>query len=65
VLVKLKPDLGPAYLALGGASQVLLHRFYFIDDRYVAESLLFLLFGGCCLYALSRPVTRARLAAKQ
>jgi hypothetical protein len=60
VLVKLKPDLGPAYLALGGASQILLHRFYFIDDRYVAESLLFLLFGGCCLYALSRPLPSLR-----
>jgi hypothetical protein len=62
VLVRVQPALGPAYLALAGASQILLQRFYWIDDRYVAESCLFLLFGVSCLYALSRPLRLGRLA---
>jgi hypothetical protein len=60
LLVRVRPDLGAAYLALAGSSQILLHRFYWIDDRYVAESALFLAFGGCCLYMLSRPVRWGR-----
>ena len=60
MLVRVQPALGPAYLALAGASQILLQRFYWIDDRYVAESCLFLLFGASCLYALSRPLRLLR-----
>jgi hypothetical protein len=55
VLVRARPALGPAYLALAGASQVLLGRFYWIDDKYTAESYLFFAFGACMLYAYSRP----------
>ena len=55
--------LGPAYLALGGASQILLARFYWYDDRYVAQSLLFYAFALSALYALSRPVPLRRLWA--
>jgi len=62
-LVRVRPELGPAYLALTGASQILLGRFYFIDDRYVAESWLYCAFGACVLYALSRPFSLARLRA--
>lgn len=63
LLVALSPALGPAYLALAGASQILLTRFYWIDDRYVALSYLFCAFGACTLYALSRPFSLARLRA--
>jgi hypothetical protein len=55
VLAKVRPALGPAFLALAGASQVLLWRFYWIDDKYTAESYLFFAFGLCALYAYSRP----------
>jgi hypothetical protein len=55
VLARARPALGPAYLALAGASQVLLGRFYWIDDKYTAQSYLFFAFGACMLYAYSRP----------
>jgi len=55
-LVVLSPALGPAFLALAAASQVILTRFYWIDDEYAAMSLLFYAFALCTLYALSRPV---------
>jgi hypothetical protein len=63
VLLLVSPALGPAYLALAGASQVLLTRFYWIDDRYVALSVLFYAFALCTVYALSRPFSLARLRA--
>jgi hypothetical protein len=63
VLVLLNPALGPAYLALAGASQILLARFYWIDDQYAAESWLFFAFSLSTLYALSRPFSLARLRA--
>jgi hypothetical protein len=59
-LVALSPALGPAYLALAAASQVLATRFYWIDDRFTALSLLFFAFTLCSLYAVSRPMRRAR-----
>jgi len=49
------PALAPAYLALAGASQVLLKAFYWIDDKYAAQSLLFYAFSLSMLYAQSRP----------
>ncbi|MEO8183982.1 MAG: hypothetical protein ABI895_34600, partial [Deltaproteobacteria bacterium] len=61
VLVRSRPEIGPTYVALAGASQVLLWRFYWIDDKYTAESYLFFAFGLCALYAYSRPFSLARL----
>jgi hypothetical protein len=61
VLVALSPALGPAYLALAGASQVLATRFYWYDDRHAAFSLLFFAFTVCMLYALSRPLRLRRI----
>jgi hypothetical protein len=58
VLVRLSPALGPAYLALAAASQVLGHCFHWIDDEYAAQSFSFYAFALCTLYALSRPVPR-------
>lgn len=55
VLAKVRPALAPAFLALAGASQVLHGRFYWIDDKYTAQSYLFFAFGLCMLYAYSRP----------
>ena len=63
VLARQRPALGPAYLALAGASQVLLGRFYWIDDKYTAESYLFFAFGLCVFYAYSRPFSLAALFA--
>ncbi|MEY4549147.1 MAG: hypothetical protein RL685_5342 [Pseudomonadota bacterium] len=63
LLVLLSPALGPAYLALASASQVLLHAFYWIDDKYAAQSLLFLVFSLCLPYALSRPLPLAHWRA--
>jgi hypothetical protein len=57
------PGLAPAYLALAGASKVLLGKFAFIDDKYTAESYLFFAFGLCMYYAYSRPFSLARLKA--
>ena len=62
-LLRPRPALGPAYLALAGASQVLLNRFYWIDDRYTAESYLFFAFGVSLLYAYSRPFKLTELIA--
>jgi hypothetical protein len=62
-LVRPRQALGPAYLALAGASQVLLGRFYWIDDKYTAESYLFVAFGVAMLYAYSRPFKLADLIA--
>jgi hypothetical protein len=64
VLVRLRPALGPAYLALAGASQVLLGRFYWIDDKYTAQSYLFFAFGACVLYAYSRPFKLSQVFAR-
>lgn len=58
-LTTLVPALGPAYLALAAGSQVLT-SFYWIDDRYTAESYLYFAFGLCMLYATSRPLRVAR-----
>jgi hypothetical protein len=58
LLVALSPALGPAYLALAAGSQVLGTRFYWIDDQYAAQSLLFYSLSLCTLYALSRPLPR-------
>jgi hypothetical protein len=66
-LVLLQPALAPAYLALSGASQVLLLGtpvgFYYVDDRYAAESYLFFIFSLLMLVAYSRPFSIERLKA--
>ncbi len=59
-LTLLSPALAPAYLALAGSSQVLSRTFYWIDDRYAAQSLLFLVLSLLMLVALSRPLPLGR-----
>jgi len=67
VLVKVRPALGPVFLATSGASQIILQgapvAFYWIDDRYAAESWLFFLLGLLMLYTYSRPFSMERLKA--
>lgn len=62
-LARSRPGLAPAYLAVAGASQVLLGRFYWIDDRYTAQSYLFFAFGLCVYAAFGNPWKLERLRA--
>ncbi len=63
-LVSVRPMLGPVILLASGASQVIGDRtWYWIDDRYAAESWLFFVFSLLLLYAYSRPFSVERLKA--
>ncbi len=63
VLALIRPQLGPVILAVSGASQVLLIRYYWVDDKFTAQAWLFYFFGLLLLYAYSRPFSMARLKA--
>lgn len=63
VLVLITPSLAPAYLVVSGASQILLRTFYFIDDKYTAQSYLFFALSLIFLGIYSRPFSVARLKA--
>jgi cell division protein FtsW (lipid II flippase) len=63
VLIRARPTIGPAFLAVSGASQVVLHYYYWVDDKYVAMSWLYLLLCVMLLYVYSRPFSFARLKA--
>lgn len=58
-----RPQFAPAMLAVSGASYVLLDEYYFVDDRYNAQSWLWWLFSILILIAYSRPFSVARLRA--
>lgn len=64
-LVRVRPALGPVYVAASGASQILLLgapiAFYFMDDRYTGESWLYLLLSALFLLAYSRRFSFERL----
>jgi hypothetical protein len=65
-LVTVRPQLGPAILATSGASTILLYSpsgYYWVDDRYTAQSYLFFLLALLALYAYSRPFSIAGLKA--
>jgi hypothetical protein len=62
-LIRVRPQLAPAFLALAGASQALLMQLYWIDDRYFVESVLFCAFAACTLHAFSRPLRFAKRTA--
>ena len=62
-LVRVRPTFGPAFLAVSGASQILLNRYYFVDDKYTAQSWLFALLCVLILFAYSRPFSKDRLKA--
>jgi hypothetical protein len=65
-LISIRPQLGPALLATSGASTILLYSpsgFYWVDDRYTAQSYLFFLMAVLALIAYSRPFSMERLKA--
>ena len=63
VLCAARKDLAAPFLAVSGASQILLLRYYWVDDKYTAQSYLFLLLAVLLLYAYSRPFSLERLKA--
>ncbi|MBN2195010.1 MAG: hypothetical protein JW751_19490 [Polyangiaceae bacterium] len=58
-----RPKFAPAYLAVSAASQMLLDRYYFVDDKYVAQTYLFIVLCVLMLYSYSRPFSMDRLRA--
>jgi hypothetical protein len=50
-------------LAVSAASQILLNKYYFVDDKYTAQSYLFFLFCILMLVTYSRPFTWKALTA--
>jgi hypothetical protein len=68
-LARARPGLGPVVLIGSGASMIIgsagsIHSmFYWIDDKFTAQSYLFFLFGALLLYAHSRPFSVERLKA--
>ncbi len=62
-LALIRPQLGPVILAVSGASQILLIKYYWVDDKFTAQAWLFYAFGLLLLYAYSRPFSMARLKA--
>jgi hypothetical protein len=68
-LAKVRRGLGPVVLVGSGASQIIgsaggAHSmYYWIDDKFTAQSYLFFLLGALFLYAYSRPFSLERLRA--
>jgi hypothetical protein len=62
-LCAVRPTFGPALLATSGASQILLLKYYFVDDKYTAQSYLFFVLCLVILYVYSRPFSMESLKA--
>jgi hypothetical protein len=62
-LVLQRPQIGPAMLVTSGASQLLLDSYYWVDDKYNAQSWLFFALAILVLFAYSRPFSVPRLKA--
>jgi hypothetical protein len=63
-LVVARPQLGPALLVTSGVSQIMLYApygYYWVDDRFTAQSWLFYAMGLLLLFAYSRPFSIERL----
>jgi hypothetical protein len=58
-----RPTLGPPYLAASASSAIILSRFYWVDDKFVAMSYAFFLLSLILLYAYSRPFSVERFKA--
>jgi hypothetical protein len=59
-------QIGPPLLVVSGVSQILLYApngYYWVDDRYNAQSYLFFALGLVVLFVYSRPFSVARLKA--
>ena len=65
-LVIARPQIGPALLVTSGVSQIMLYApygYYWVDDRFTAQSWLFYTMGLLLLFAYSRPFSMERLKA--
>ena len=59
-------QVGPPLLVTSGVSQILLYApngYYWVDDRYNAQSYLFFAMGLLMLFIYSRPFSMERLRA--
>ncbi|MCA9642904.1 MAG: hypothetical protein KC492_19540, partial [Myxococcales bacterium] len=63
VLSRIRPGVGVMMMIGSGASQLLLDSYYFVDDKYTAQSWLFFVIGILAMFAVSRPPSMARLKA--
>jgi hypothetical protein len=65
-LVIARRQIGPPLLVTSGVSQILLYAprgYYWVDDRYTAQSWLFFAMGLVILFVYSRPFSMERLRA--
>jgi len=65
-LVIARRQIGPPLLVTSGVSQILLYAprgYYWVDDRYNAQSYLFFALGLVVLFVYSRPFSMERLRA--
>jgi hypothetical protein len=65
-LVIARRQIGPPMLITSGVSQILLYApngYYWVDDRYTAQSYLFFTMGIILLFVYSRPFSMERLKA--
>jgi len=65
-LILVRRQIGPPLLVASGVSQILLYApngYYWVDDRYNAQSYLFFALGLIVLFVYSRPFSIARLKA--
>jgi hypothetical protein len=60
-LIRQRPTFGPPLLAISGASQIVSRSFYWVDDKFVAMSYLYLLLSLLMLYVYSRPFSLERM----
>ena len=62
-LTQLRPMMAPMIIVVSGASQILLRSYYWVDDKYTAQSYLFFVFSLLLLWGISRPFSMERLKA--
>lgn len=63
VLSRIRPSIGPMMMVGSGASQLLLDSYFFVDDKYTAQSWLFFIIGALVIFGVSRPFSMERLRA--
>ncbi len=61
LLMEVRPAFGPAFLIASAASEIVLSKYFWIDDKYVAMSWLYLVLSGMMLFVYSRPFSLERL----
>ena len=61
VLTRVRPAIGAAALIASGGSQIMHHSYHFFDDRFTADSWIFIVLSFVALFAYSRPISFARV----